>query len=107
MTGEGAELIPAGSELIEFGEALSSGTDNLKIARIKLQERLSREAFTEAASIAAIFNGLVRTADSSGIPLDDSTKVASEGFRVDLGLNDFPGAANTEKNYIQNGGKQV
>ena len=100
-------MIPAGAELVEFGEALSLGSDNLEQAREKLRTKLSNSAFIEAASIAAIFNGLVRTADSSGIPLDDSTKAASETFRSDLGLNHFPGAANTERNHFKNGGKLV
>ena len=100
-------MIPAGAELIEFGEALSFGSDNLEQAREKLLAKLSNAAFVEAASIAAIFNGLVRTADSSGIPLDDSTKIASETFRSELGLNYFPGAANTERNSSKNGGKLV
>ena len=86
---------------------MSLGSDNLGITRKKLLDKLNKEAFVEAASIAAIFNGLVRTADSSGIPLDDSTKSASEAFRADLGLNSFPGAANTERNALKNGGKLV
>ena len=105
--GKGAELIPAGKELVAFGEAVTKGADDLDSARNSLQGLLSKEAFLEAAAIAAIFNGLVRTADSSGIPLDDSTKKNSEKFRGDLGLNDFPGAINTERHNQHNGGTLI
>ena len=105
--GEGAELIPAGQELIDFAEAVTTGGNNLDSARENLRAKLSSEAFIEAAGIAAIFNGLVRTADSSGIPLDDSTKTSSESFRKDLGLNEFPGAANTLRLKKPNGGNLV
>ena len=104
--GEGAELIPAGQELIDFGEAVTTG-NSLDSARENLRAKLSSEAFIEAAGIAAIFNGLVRTADSSGIPLDDSTKISSESFRKNLGLNEFPGAANTLRLKKPNGGNLV
>ena len=48
-----------------------------------------------AASIVGIFNGLVRTADATGIPLDDSMKLATVDAREDLGINEFMGALNT------------
>jgi hypothetical protein len=51
--------------------------------------------FVQAAGIAAIFNGLVRTADSTGIPLDDNMRDATEQVRATLGINDFAGARNT------------
>ena len=38
-------------------------------------ERLGTDGFIETASIIGIFNGLVRTADATGIPLDDSVKL--------------------------------
>ena len=105
--GKGAELIPAGKELVAFGEAVTKGGDGLDSARETLRALLEEEAFIEAAAIAAIFNGLVRTADSSGIPLDDSTKTNSEKFRDDLGLNHFPGAINTERHSEHNGGTLI
>ena len=45
---------------------------------------------------SASLDGLVRTADLSGIPLDDTTLHGSAEFRDKLGLNDFGGAANSE-----------
>jgi hypothetical protein len=93
--GAGAERIPHGAALVRFGEAVTRGTEDLPAARSTLREALGEEGFAEAAGIAAIFNGLVRTADLSGIPLDDDTLHGSADFREALGLDRFGGAANT------------
>jgi hypothetical protein len=91
----GAEAIPHGPALVKFGEAVTRGTEDLPGAREALRKALGEEGFADAAAIAAIFNGLVRTADLSGIPLDDGTLHGSADFRETLGLNQFAGAANT------------
>ena len=44
----------------------------------------------------AIFNGLVRTADASGIPLDDGVVSATAHDRQLLGLDSFGGAGNSD-----------
>ena len=44
----------------------------------------------------AVFNGLVRTADASGIPLDDGVVSATADDRARLGLDSFAGAANSD-----------
>jgi len=93
--GAGAEAVAHGRALVRFGEAVTRGSEDLGPAREALLEALGDEGFAEAAGIAAIFNGLVRTADLSGIPLDDGTLHASADFRESLGLNQFGGAANT------------
>ena len=43
----------------------------------------------------AIFNGLVRSADAAGIPLDDTTMSETIHEREDLRLNDFQGFKNS------------
>ncbi len=43
----------------------------------------------------AIFNGLVRVADGTGIQLDDGLRAFSAADRARLGLDGFAGAANT------------
>jgi len=88
--------IPHGDELVRFGEAITRGNDDADAARDALRRALGDEAFVEAAGIVAIFNGLVRNADFSGIPLDESTLLASVEFRAELGLNDFAGSANSD-----------
>jgi hypothetical protein len=44
--------------------------------------------------IVAVFNGLVRSADGIGIPLDDTMLAATADARSVLGLDSFAGAAN-------------
>jgi hypothetical protein len=88
--------IEHGDSLVRFAEAVTRGTDDVDGARVALREALGEEAFVEASGIVGIFNGLVRTADLSGIPLDDDTLHGSTDFRSELGLNDFAGAANTD-----------
>ena len=64
-----------------------SGAQRVEIAN---QARAARKAgvagFVEAACVVGIFNGLVRTADASGIPLDEGTRAATADYRRDLGL---------------------
>jgi len=85
-----------GEALVRFGEAVTRGSDDAAAARNALLAALGPAGFMEAASIAGIFNGLVRTADASGIPLDDGTRKDSADFRGALGLDAFAGAANTD-----------
>ena len=95
MGGEGAETVDHGAELVSFAEAVTCGSGNVDEVREAVLERLGADGFVEAASIVGIFNGLVRTADATGIPLDDSMKLATVDAREDLGINEFMGALNT------------
>lgn len=95
MGGQGAERVDHGAELVSFAEAVTWGTGNVGKVRAAVLERLGADGFVEAASIIGIFNGLVRTADATGIPLDDSMKLATVEARKDLGINEFRGALNT------------
>jgi hypothetical protein len=88
--------IEHGDALVRFAEAVTRGTDDVDTARAALRETLGEDGFVEASGIVGIFNGLVRTADLSGIPLDDDTLHGSIDFREGLGLNTFAGAANSD-----------
>jgi len=90
------EDVAAGGALLRFGEAVVRGSDDLPAAREALRSELGEPGFIEACAIAGIFNGLVRVADLSGIPLDDTSLHGSEDFREQLGLNTFSGAANSD-----------
>ena len=46
----------------------------------------------EAAATVAIFNGLVRSADAIGIPLDDVVASNTANDRSTLGINEYAGA---------------
>ena len=59
-----------GAVLTAFAEAVVRATDDLDAARTRALETLGPEKFVEAAATVGIFNGLVRVADSTGIPSD-------------------------------------
>lgn len=94
--GRGDGAIPHGAALIRFAEAVTRGSDDLSEAREALREAIGLEAFIEAAATVGIFNGLVRTADSIGIPIDGGMVDSTADFREELGLNDFSGSRNTD-----------
>lgn len=94
--GEGDGAIPHGAALIRFAEAATRGSEDLPEARAALQAAAGLEAFVEAAATVGIFNGLVRTADTIGIPIDGGMVGRSADFRTELGLNDFSGSRNTD-----------
>lgn len=92
--GEGG--VAHGAALVRFGEAVTLASEDAGQARADLLARVGKEAFVEAACIVAIFNGLVRTADASGIPLDEGTRAATAGYRGELGLEEYGSASNTD-----------
>jgi hypothetical protein len=93
--GQGDGGVEHGLALARFGESATRGDEHLPDARGALQEAVGSDGLVLAAATVGIFNGLVRTADATGIPLDDGTFASSVGFREKLGLNEFPGAASS------------
>jgi hypothetical protein len=87
--------IPAGSELLAFTDAVELGANDVDSARRRLADAIGAEATLEAAAIIAIFNGLVRVADGTGIQLDEGVFTASVDERDLLGIDRFAGAANS------------
>ena len=94
--GMGDGAVPHGAALIAYAEAATRGSDELAQARDALQAAVGDEGLVRAAATVGIFNGLVRVADSIGIPLDEGTRAVSGGFRERLGLNAYSGASNTD-----------
>ncbi len=93
--GKGDGGVPHGAALIRFAEAATRSDSDLEAARSELIDAAGTESFVEAAATVGIFNGLVRVADATGIPLDDGTRNSSVGFRAELGLNAFGSSRNT------------
>ena len=85
-----------GALLAAFAEAATRGSEDLPARRAELLETVGPAATVEAASTVGAFNGLVRTADATGIPLDDGVRDATQDFRAELGLNEFSGSRNTD-----------
>ena len=81
-----------GSVLTAFAEAVVRATDDLDAARARALETLGPARFVEAAATVGIFNGLVRVADSTGIPSDAMMLERTADVRGDLGFNRWAGA---------------
>lgn len=81
---------------MRFAAAAHADAADLDAARAELLAAVGSEGLTEAAATVAIFNGLVRVADGTGIQLDDGVLADSADYRDRLGLNGFGGAANVE-----------
>ena len=91
----GTDSVEHSVQLIDYAEAVTYGTDNVLSSGKALRSSLGDAGFVEAAAIVGIFNGLVRTADATGIPLDEQMKLATVNERASLGINQFKGASNT------------
>lgn len=87
--------VPAGPELLAFTNAVELGQGDIDATRAALADTIGDEATLEAAAIVAIFNGLVRVADGTGIQLDGGVFGASIDEREQLEINRFAGAANS------------
>lgn len=69
---------------------------DLDAATTAVRRAVGDAGWVEAAMTVAVFNGLVRTADASGIPLDDGVVSATAADREELGLDEFGGAENSD-----------
>jgi hypothetical protein len=92
--------IAAGRELLAFtnaveGGATGGGEPDLTAPRSALLDVVGRDGLVEAAATIAVFNGLVRVADGTGIQLDPGLDAFSLADRARLGIDAFAGAANT------------
>lgn len=87
--------VPAGPELLAFANAVELGHGDVDATRQTLAEAIGIDATLEASAIIAIFNGLVRVADGTGIQLDEGVFTASVDERDLLGIDSFAGAANS------------
>ena len=86
--------VPASAALLAFTNVVELGGD-VDGARAALVAEVGAEAAVEAAATIAVFNGLVRIADGTGIRLDDGVFSVSSDARELFGVNRFAGAANS------------
>lgn len=94
--GAGDSGVPGGDVLGEFADAVCRRRDDLDVVRSAVGERFGAAGLVEAAATVAIFSGLVRVADGTGIPVDDGAIAESDDFRTALGLHGYAGAVNTD-----------
>lgn len=82
--------------LMKFAEAVASRDEAvLAGARKELLEEAGPEVLVDAAAVAGNFQRMVRIADSTGIPLDESSAAVSYGVVNELDLRRFSSALNT------------
>jgi hypothetical protein len=86
--------VPHGAELLAFTNAVQIGSPDLPAARAELVDAVGPEGLREAAATVAVFNGLVRVADGTGIQLDGGVFAVSAVDRARLGIDGFAGSAN-------------
>jgi len=86
-----------GAVLAAYATAAHHGAaDAPSEAAAAVRSAVGVAGWVEAAMTVAAFNGLVRTADASGIPLDEGVVSATAGDRARLGLDEFGGSANSD-----------
>lgn len=62
-----------GAELLAFTDAvMARDVDAIEVTRAAVENKLGKEAVTEAVAVMTMFNVVDRIADSTGIPIDDS-----------------------------------
>lgn len=83
------------ADLLAFTNAVHRGVPELTGARHALISSVGAGGTAEAAATIAVFNGLVRVADGTGIQLDTGLSGFSHDDRARLGIDEFAGAANT------------
>ena len=81
--------VAAGAALAAYADAFFEDDNGFAAARDRLQVEVGEEALVDAAATLAIFNAVVRVADSTGIPLEEAKARMSADLRDDLGLNDY------------------
>ena len=80
--------VAAGAALAAYADAFFEDANGYAAARDRLQVEVGEEASVDAAATLAIFNAVVRIADSTGIPLEEAKARMSADLRDDLGLDD-------------------
>ena len=67
----------------------SDNQEDLTVARDRVEKELGISALVDAAGIIGIFDGIVKVADATGIPLEKDKIIASQEIRLSLGIDKF------------------
>lgn len=82
--------VPHAAELVEFANAMLRGEAAQQArARRAIHDVLGAAALVDAAALVASFSAVVKIADATGIPLEDSKEEATRELRAQLGLERF------------------
>ena len=86
------EAVANADLLSEFAEAFYEDAEALAGSRARVLAKMGPGCLVDAAATVAIFNAVVRIADSTGIPLEDAKAEMSADIRGNLGIDEFPSA---------------
>ncbi len=89
--------IPHGGLLVSYAEAANRDPAAARALDDEVIAAVGEDGLVDAAVIVAVFNGLVRSADGIGIPLDDAVLAATVDARATLGFDGYLGAANSSR----------
>jgi hypothetical protein len=96
VTGTGDGNVPHGAALTRFTDAvMGDDSEELSSAREALANAVGEDGLVDSAAVISTFQKMDRFADSTGIPLDTATEMASRDLRADIGLDEFGSARNT------------
>ena len=95
--GEATGSIPHGGLLVSYAEAANRDPAAAQALDDEVIVAVREAGLVDAAVTVAVFNGLVRSADGIGIPLDDVVLAATVDARATLGFDGYPGAANNTR----------
>ena len=78
--------VAAGAALAAYADAFFKDGGGFVAARERLEGEVGEPASVDAAAVLAIFNAVVRIADATGIPLEETKARMSADIRDALGL---------------------
>ncbi|MBT4785748.1 MAG: hypothetical protein HOM54_09095 [Actinobacteria bacterium] len=81
--------------LTVYAEAAHDGPEAVGLLDDQMLQAVGPGGLVDAAATVAVFNGLVRSADATGIPLDEYVMARTVDERAELGLNEYAGSANS------------
>ena len=94
--GDPASGVPHGDLLVAYAEAANRDPAAARALDAEMIGAVGEAGLVDAAVTVAVFNGLVRSADGIGIPLDVVMFRATGDARAALGIDDFAGAGNSQ-----------
>ena len=91
--GEGhGDGVDHGRLLLQYAEAANRVSPEIASLSDEILDVFGPSGLVEAAATVSVFNGLVRSADAIGIPLDGVVLNATAEQRSALGIDEYAGA---------------
>ena len=84
-----------GRVLLQYAAAANQVSPEIASLSDEISNVFGPTGLVEAAATVSVFNGLVRSADAIGIPLDGVVLTATAEQRSTLGIDEYAGAAHS------------